>query len=142
MKKSPSKLLWVLLLPLLALTGCASGMGGTASDIGLTGAGGAVGYEVSGGKIGGTAIGAGVGYLASKVAQSQFANATQEADKAGFDRAMNQAVKQQYWIIQNQQKSVVTDDERNPRLVPVVFPQTNINGVIQNSHVEYLSIEP
>lgn len=142
MKKSPSKLLWVLLLPLLALTGCASGMGGTASDIGLTGAGGAVGYEVSGGKIGGTAIGAGVGYLASKVAQSQFANATQEADKAGFDRAMNQAVKQQYWIIQNQQKSVVTDDERNPRLVPVVFPQTNINGVIQNSHVEYLSIDP
>jgi len=142
MKKSPSKFLWVLLLPLLALTGCASGIGGTASDIGLTGAGGAVGYEVSGGKIGGTAIGAGVGYLASKVAQSQFANATQEADKAGFDRAMNQAVKQQYWIIQNQQKSVTTDDERNPRLVPVVFPQTNINGVIQNSHVEYLSIEP
>jgi hypothetical protein len=142
MKKLPSKFLWVLLLPLLALTGCASGMGGTASDIGLTGAGGAVGYEVSGGKIGGTAIGAGVGYLASKVAQSQFANATQEADKAGFDRAMNQAVKQQYWIIQNQQKSVVTDDERNPRLVPVVFPQTNINGVIQNSHVEYLSIDP
>jgi len=142
MKKLPSKFLWVLSLPLLALTGCASGMGGTASDIGLTGAGGAVGYEVSGGKIGGTAIGAGVGYLASKVAQSQFANATQEADKAGFDRAMNQAVKQQYWIIQNQQKSVVTDDERNPRLVPVVFPQTNINGVIQNSHVEYLSIEP
>ena len=142
MKKSPSKFLWVLLLPLLALTGCASGMGGTASDIGLTGAGGAVGYEVSGGKIGGTAIGAGVGYLASKVAQSQFANAKDEADKAGFDRAMNQAVKQQYWIIQNQQKSVVTDDERNPRLVPVVFPQTNINGVIQNSHVEYLSIEP
>jgi hypothetical protein len=142
MKKSPSKFLWVLLLPLLALTGCASGMGGAASDIGLTGAGGAVGYEVSGGKIGGTAIGAGVGYLASKVAQSQFANATQEADKAGVDRAMNQAVKQQYWIIQNQQKSVVTDDERNPRLVPVVFPQTNINGVIQNSHIEYLSIEP
>ena len=142
MKKLPSKFLWVLLLPLLALTGCASGMGGTASDIGLTGAGGAVGYEVSGGKIGGTAIGAGVGYLASKVAQSQFANAKDEADKAGFDRAMNQAVKQQYWIIQNQQKSVVTDDERNPRLVPVVFPQTNINGVIQNSHVEYLSIEP
>jgi hypothetical protein len=142
MKKLRSKFLWVLLLPLLALTGCASGMGGTASDIGLTGAGGAVGYEVSGGKIGGTAIGAGVGYLASKVAQSQFANAKDEADKAGFDRAMNQAVKQQYWIIQNQQKSVVTDDERNPRLVPVVFPQTNINGVIQNSHVEYLSIEP
>ena len=142
MKKLPSKFLWMLLLPLLALTGCASGMGGTASDIGLTGAGGAVGYEVSGGKISGTAIGAGVGYLASKVAQSQFANAKDEADKAGFDRAMNQAVKQQYWIIQNQQKSVVTDDERNPRLVRVVFPQTNINGVIQNSHVEYLSIEP
>ncbi len=142
MKKSPSKFLWLLLLPLFALTGCASGMGGAASDIGLTGAGGAVGYEVSGGKIGGTAIGAGAGYLASKIAQSQFANATQEADKAGFDRAMNQAVKQQYWIIQNQQKSMLVTDERNPRLVPVVIPESNINGVVQNSHVEYLSIEP
>jgi hypothetical protein len=113
-----------------------------ASDLGLGGAGGVVGYELSGHKIGGAAIGAAGGYLASQVAQSQFAKETQEADKAGFDRAMNQAVKQQYWIIQNQQKSVVADDERNPRLVPVVFPQTNINGVIQNAHVEYLTLEP
>jgi hypothetical protein len=142
MKKSPSKYLWLLLLPLLALTGCASGVGGAASDLALAGGGGAVGYEVSGGKIGGAAIGAAGGYLASKVAQSEFNSATKDAEKEGYNKAMNQAVKQQYWIIQNQQKSLVVKDERDPRLVPVVFPETNINGVIQNAHVEYLSIEP
>jgi hypothetical protein len=142
MKKSRSKFLWLIFLPLLALTGCASGAGGMASDMALTGAGGALGYEVTGGKPAGIAIGAATGYLASKVAQSQFDQATKDADKAGFDRAMNQAVKQQYWIIQNQQKSLVSTNERDPRLVPVVFPETNINGVIQNAHVEYLEIEP
>jgi hypothetical protein len=141
MKKSPSKIL-LLLLPLLLLTGCASGIGGAASDLALAGGGGAVGYEVSGGKIGGAAIGAAGGYLASKVAQSEFNSATKDAEETGYNKAMNQAVKQQYWIIQNQQKSLVVKDERDPRLVPVVFPETNINGVIQNAHVEYLSIEP
>ena len=55
-------------------------------------------------------------------------------------RAMNQAVKQQYWIMQNQQKSLPVDDIR-PRLVPVVMPETNINGVIQKAHVEYIRLE-
>ncbi len=141
MKNSLSKFLWLLVLPLLAITGCASGVGGMASDLALAGGGGAVGYEVSGKKIGGAAIGAGVGYLGSKIAQSQFEQATKDAEKAGFDRAMNQTVKQQYWIMQNQQKTPLAENERNPRLVPVVFPETNINGVVQNSHVEYLPID-
>jgi hypothetical protein len=141
-KKSRSNFLWLLCLPLLALAGCASGAGGMASDLGLAGAGGVVGYQLSGDKVGGAAIGAATGYLASKVAQSQFDQAKKDAEKAGYDRAMNQTVKQQYWIIQNQQKSSGTDNERSPRLVPVVFPETNINGVVQNAHVEYLPLQP
>ena len=67
---------------------------------------------------------------------------TEKAEKAGYDRALNQAVKQQYWIMQNQQKSLPPENELGPRLVSVVIPESNINGVIQNAHVEYLRIDP
>jgi hypothetical protein len=139
MKKLRSEILILLLLPLV-LAGCSTGAGGVASDVGLAGAGGVLGYKLSDGNAGVAAAGAAAGYVVSKVAQSEFKNAAQKAEKAGYDRAMNQAVKQQYWIMQNQQKSLPVDDER-PRLVPVVMPETNINGVIQKAHVEYLRLE-
>jgi hypothetical protein len=130
-----------LLLP-LALCGCGTGMGGAASDVGLAGAGGVLGYEVSGDKVGGAAIGAGAGYVASKIAQASYKHGTSEAEQTGYDRAMNQVVKQQYWIIQNQQKTMQPADARDPHLVPVVIPESRINGVIVASHVEYLRIGP
>ena len=70
------------------------------------------------------------------------ARALTEAEKRGYDRAMNQAVKQQYWVIQNQQRSRETTDERDARLVAVVIPETKINGVVQNAHVEYVPVQP
>ena len=139
MKKSLFEVLALVALSLL-LAGCGTEAGGVASDVGLTGTGGVLGYEISDGNAGVAAGGAAVGYVVSKVAQSEFKSAAQKAEKAGYDRAMNQAVKQQYWIMQNQQKSLPVDDER-PRLVPVVMPETNINGVIQKAHVEYIRIE-
>ncbi len=129
-----------LLVGLAGLTGCGT-VGGAASDLGLAGAGGVIGYQVSDKKTGGAAAGAVVGYLASKVAQSTVQRKLTEAEQRGYDRAMNQAVKQQYWIIQEQQRSRTTTEERDPRLVPVVIPETNINGVIQNAHVEYLRVQ-
>jgi fructose-bisphosphate aldolase class 1 len=63
----------------------------------------------------------------------------QDAEKRGYDRAMNQTVKQQYWIIQNQQRQPAQGQDA--RLVPVVIPESKINGVIQKAHVEYLKIE-
>ena len=139
MKKSRSEVL-VLLALSLVLAGCSTGAGGVASDVGLAGAGGVLGYKLSDGNAGVAAAGAAAGYVVSKVAQSEFKSAAQKAEKAGYDRAMNQAVKQQYWIMQNQQKSLPVDDA-HPRLVPVVMPETNINGVIQKAHVEYLRLE-
>jgi len=140
MKRWPSEFL-TLLLP-LALCGCGTGMGGAASDIGLAGAGGVLGYEVSGDKVGGAAIGAGAGYVASKIAQASYKHETTEAEQAGYDRAMVQAVKQQYWITQNRQKTMQPADARDPRLVPILIPESRINGVIVKSHVEYLRTEP
>jgi hypothetical protein len=139
MKKLRCEIFVLLLLPLV-LAGCGTGAGGVASDVGLAGAGGVLGYKLSDGNAGVAAAGAAAGYVVSKVVQTEFKSAAQKAEKDGYDRAMNQAVKQQYWIMQNQQKTLPVDDAR-PRLVPVVMPETNINGVIQKAHVEYLRLE-
>jgi len=130
----------VFILGALALNGCNT-VGSAAADLGLAGAGGVAGYHVSDGKIGGAAAGAALGYLGSRVAQSEIQRGMSEAEKRGYDRAMNQAVKQQYWLMQAQQRERPAGDEREARLVPVVVSETNINGVIQAAHVEYLRVE-
>lgn len=125
----------------LTVTGCSTA-GSAAADLGLAGAGGVAGYHLSNGKVGGAAAGAAVGYVASRAAQSEVRDGMNEAEKRGYDRAMNQAVKQQYWLIQVQQRAQPASAEREARLVPVVIPETKINGVLQNAHVEYLRVEP
>ena len=142
-QKNPRSLIIVAALGLVALglSGCSTA-GGVASDVGLAGAGGVVGYEVSGGKVGGAAIGAATGYVVSKVAQSQVQKALTEAEQKGYDNAMNQAVKQQYWIIQNQQRAQEARNDSSARLVPVELPETTVNGVILKPSVEYLRVEP
>ena len=126
-------------LVMLALSGCNT-VGGTAADVGLAGAGGVAGYHLSDGKMGGAAAGAAVGLIGSRVAQVEVRREIKAAEERGFDRALNQAVKQHYWIIQNQQRSREKADDREARLVPVVIPETTINGVIQTAHVEYLRV--
>lgn len=110
------------LLIMVFLSGCGT-LGTSATDLALAGAGGAIGYEVSDHNVSGAAIGAAGGYVISKVAQTQVKKAITDAEKRGYDRAMNQAVKQQYWIIQNLQKQ---DDETGTeaRLVTVMLPET------------------
>ncbi|MEO7700680.1 MAG: hypothetical protein ABIZ04_15770 [Opitutus sp.] len=125
----------------LALTGCTTA-GRVASDLGLAGAGGVVGYKLSDGKAGGAAAGAAAGYLASNLAQNKVQRALIDAEQRGFDRAMNQAVKQQYWVIQNQQRSRVAPESTPARYVPVQLPESKIDGVIHKSSVEYLRVEP
>ena len=127
-----------LALGALAFTGCNT-VGSAAADLGLAGAGGVAGYQVSAGKVGGAAAGAALGYIGSRVAQSEVQRATAEAEKRGYDRALNQAVKQQYWIMQAQQRE--RPEPTDARLVPVVIPEANINGVVQKAHVEYFRIE-
>ena len=113
-----------------------------ASDIGLAGAGGVLGYELSEGDVGVAVAGVAGGYLVSKVAQSQVQKAMKDAEQRGYDRAMNQSVKQQYWIIQNQQRAQDTSVETSARLVPVELPETTVNGVIIKPTVEYIRVEP
>lgn len=145
MKRKPfSRIAIITTLAGLAwsLAGCSTPVGSAAADLGLAGAGGVAGYKLSNGKVGGAAAGAAVGYIASRITQSQIQQALGDAEQRGYDRAMNQAVKQQYWIIQNQQRSRETTAQPEARLQPVVLPETKINGVVQNAHVEYLRLEP
>jgi len=118
----------------VAFTGCS-----TVSDLGLAGLGGVAGYKLSNGKVGGAAVGAATGFIASKVVQSQVAAALAEAEKRGYDRALNQAAKQQYWIIQNQQR---TTEAPAPRLIPVQIPAQTIDGVLTNPTTEYIRLKP
>lgn len=144
MIKSSSQRSWAaiaLALSGLGLVGCTT-LGGPAADLGLAGAGGVAGYQLSGHRPGGAAVGAAAGYVASQVAQSEVHRDMSEAEKRGYDRALNQAVKQQYWIIQHQQRSRETPPETEARLLPVVIPETKINGVVQAAHVEYLRVQP
>ena len=139
-KNLPNACCAILAIAVLALTGCST-VGSAVSDLGLAGAGGVAGYQLSDGKVGGAAAGAAVGYVASRVAQNEVKSAMSDAEKRGYDRAMNQTVKQQYWIIQEQQKSRAGSEESDARLVPVVMPETKINGVLVKAHVEYLRAE-
>lgn len=124
----------------LGLSGCGS-FGGSATEIGLAGAGGALGYEVSDHKVGGAAAGAAVGYVAGKIARREIKRGEEEAEKRGYYRAMNQAVKQQYWIIQNQQRAQKTE-ARTATMVPVVIPEANVDGVIRKESVAYVPVGP
>ena len=142
MKRSPCSLC-ILSVLALAFAGCATkSVNRAAADVALTGAGGVLGHKLSNGRPEFAAAGALAGYLGSQAAQSAHDAALREAEKAGFDRAMNQAAKQQYWIIQNQQRSAAPASESAPRLVPVLIPEIKINGVIIAAHVEYLRVEP
>jgi len=123
---------------ILIFAGCNS-VGTTVSDVGLSGLGGVAGYKLSGGKVGGAALGAAAGLVTSKVAQSQVQTAISEAEKRGYERALNQAVKQQYWIMQNQQR---TTEVPTARLVPVQIPAQTINGVVTNPTIEYIRVQP
>lgn len=118
------------------LPGCSS-IGRNVSDVGLAGLGGVAGYELSGKEIGGAAIGAVAGYAASKIAQTQIQSEIAKAEKEGYQRAMNQAVKQQYWIVQNQQKASET-----PRYLPVRVPTQKVDGVLTNPTIQYIKIDP
>jgi hypothetical protein len=138
LKNLPKQVACALALSVL-LAGCGTGTE-VASDIGLGGGGGVLGYKLSDGDAGVTAAGAVAGYVISKVAQSKVQQAITAAEQRGYDRAMNQSVKQHYWIIQNQQREQGTERDKPERLVPVQLPETTINGVILNPTVEFIRV--
>ena len=123
----------------LLLAGCAATR--PISAVGM-GAGGAVlASELSdgdplitaAGAAGGVLLSEGLHYASKKQSERTFAN--------GYEKGRSDAVKQQYWVLVNQQKSKAGEAENNVRLYEIPLPEQKIDGVILKPTTKYLRIE-
>ena len=118
-----------LMVSLLTLAGCNS-----LPEVGTVAAGGAGGaalaHELSDGDLGWTALGAAAGSLAGMGAAHLIEENEREAYQAGYDAGRNQAVKQQYWMLQNQQReSSLGNTDDTAVWVPITLPEEEVDGV-------------
>ena len=60
--------------------------------------------------------------------------------KAGYDLGRSDAVKQQYWIVQNLQKEATAPPTKVAAL-PITIPGQTVNGVTTVPHTETIHIE-
>jgi hypothetical protein len=127
-----------LLVPLL-FTGCA--MMRPASDIAAGAGGGALANQLSDGNVGLTAAGAAGGVLLSEGAFYLAGLQATNAFIAGYDKGRSDAVKQQYWILVNQQQQPRNASADNVSLYAIPVPQQTIDGVILKPTTKYLRIE-
>jgi type IV pilus biogenesis protein CpaD/CtpE len=119
------------------LTGCAASR--PVGDAAL-GAGGAyAGYELSGGSPVGAVAGAAGGVLVSEGAQYVARKEQSKSFQTGYEKGRSDAVKQQYWLQVNQQKTPPTDP--NVRLYAIPVPEQTIDGAILQPTTKYLRIE-
>lgn len=135
MKQCPFIL--VLFFPLL-ITGCAAVR--PVADMAAGAGGGAIASELSHGNPGLTAAGSAGGVLLTEggfyLANLQATNAY----TAGYEKGQSDAVKQQYWILVNQQHQRNSSLD-NISLYAIPIPEQTIDGVIVNPTTKYLRIE-
>lgn len=121
----------------LAAAGCQEMRAPT--DVVAAGGGALIGDELSHGDPAMTAAGAAGGLL---VSEGGFYLSRKESKKAateGYEKGRSDAVKQQYWIQVNQQRSPAKPD--SVRLYSIPLPEQTIDGVILNPTTKYLRIE-
>jgi hypothetical protein len=133
------EILFLLSIPSLVmlLSGCAASR--PVGDAAL-GAGGAyAGYELSGGSPVGAVAGAAGGVLVSEGAQYVARKEQSKSYQTGYEKGRSDAVKQQYWLQVNQQKTSPTDP--NVRLYAIPVPEQTIDGATLQPTTKYLRIE-
>ncbi len=133
----------LLLSSLLAaalLSGCASAGGGKGTAIiGGSALGAIIAHEASDGDAAWTAGGAALGALAAIGANTLAEGNKQKAYRDGYQAALNQSAKQQYWIIQNRQKEdEFMDQSESESFVPIKIPEQEIDGEIRNERIIYV----
>ena len=129
----------VLAIAPLVFAGCAATR--PISDIALGAGGGALANELSHGNVAITAAGAaggvlvseGLHYASQKQADKEYAN--------GYEKGRSDAVKQQYWILVNQQKEKAEQNQNNVRYYEIPVPEQTIDGAILNPTTKLLRIE-
>lgn len=134
------EILFLLSIPslVLLLSGCASATR-PVSDAAL-GAGGAyAGYELSGGSPVGAVAGAAGGVLVSEGAQYAVRKEQSKSYQTGYEKGRSDAVKQQYWLQVNQQKTPPIDP--NVRLYAIPVPEQTVDGAVLQPTTKYLRIE-
>ena len=123
----------------LLLSGCAATR--PISDLALGAGGAALGSEFSHGNLAITAAGAAGGVLVSEglhyASQKQAGNAY----TTGYEKGRSDAVKQQYWILVNQQKEKAEQNQENVRYYEIPVPEQTIDGTILNPTTKLLRIE-
>ena len=130
----------IFLLSLLAaflVSGCANRM---VTGLGLSAAGGVLGNQLSDGDPTVTAIGAGAGFLANEILNGQSEKKTLAAFQSGYDHGRSDAVKQQYWMMVNQQKAGEQTEE-DLTLYEIPLPEQKIDGVILEPTTRILPIQ-
>ncbi|QYY35485.1 hypothetical protein [Ruficoccus sp. ZRK36] len=130
----------VLILASALLAGCAnSDVGKGATVVGGSALGAFTAYEASDGDAAWTTGGAALGAVAALGANAYAEESERLAYRSGYEAALNQSVKQQYWIMQNQQmQKQYGDQDETETFVPIVIPEQEINGELRDERVIYL----
>ncbi len=131
--------IFVLITISALIAGCAATR--PLTDMAAGAGGGALASELSHGDPGITAAGAAGGVLLSEGLQYASAQQAKKAELMGYEKGRSDAVKQQYWILVNQQKENGQKQEQNVRYYEIPLPEQKIDGVILNPTTKYLRIE-
>ena len=133
-----SQLILCSLVPLW-ITGCAATR--PIGDIALGAGGGALASELSHGNAAITAAGAAGGVLVSEGLHYASQKQADHAYTNGYEKGRSDAVKQQYWILVNQQKAKAGQNQENVRYYEIPVPEQTIDGAILNPTTKLLRIE-
>ena len=134
----PSHLASLAVVSLL-LAGCAATR--PISDLAMGAGGAALASEFSHGNTVMTAAGAAGGVLVSEGLHYASEKQAQSAYNTGYQKGRSDAVKQQYWILTNQQKEKAEQNQQNVRYYEIPVPEQTIDGTILNPTTKLLRIE-
>ena len=95
--------------------------------------------NLSGGSPVGAVAGAAGGVLVSEGAQYVARKEQSKSYQTGYEKGRSDAVKQQYWLQVNQQKTPPTDP--NVRLYAIPVPEQTVDGAVLQPTTKYLRIE-
>ena len=123
----------------LLLTGCAATR--PISDLAMGAGGAALASEFSHSNTALTAAGAAGGVLVSEGLHYASHKQADKAYNAGYEKGRSDAVKQQYWILVNQQKEKTEQNQDNVRYYEIPVPEQTIDGAILNPTTKLLRIE-
>jgi hypothetical protein len=123
----------------LLLAGCAATR--PISDLAMGAGGAALANEFSHGNAVMTAAGAAGGVLASEGLHYASQKQAAKTYNTGYEKGRSDAVKQQYWILVDQQKEKAEQNQENVRYYEIPVPEQTIEGAILNPTTKLLRIE-